>query len=84
MFAVDEIRIITGQPFDVGVGLTIYQPTMREIAMFGEKESTDSITAFNTLAVVWFGGSNDAGLREYHSYPVCETKPSKSRYSKYR
>ena len=48
MFAVDEIRIITGQPFDVGVGLTIYQPTMREIALFGEKEYLQVVNAITS------------------------------------
>lgn len=45
MFAVDEIRLLTGKPFDVGVGITLYQPTMREIAAFGEKEYLTVVSA---------------------------------------
>lgn len=48
MFAVDEIRIITGQPFDVGVGLKLHQPSMREIAMFGEKEYLQVVSAITS------------------------------------
>lgn len=48
MFAVDEIRVITGQPFDVGVGITLYQPTMREIAMFGEEEYLHVVSAITS------------------------------------
>ena len=45
MFAVDEIRLLTGQPFDIGVGITLYQPTVAEIAMFGEDEYLNVVTA---------------------------------------
>lgn len=38
VFAVDEIRLLRGEPFDVGVGITLYQPTIGEIAKFGEDE----------------------------------------------
>lgn len=31
MFAVDEARLITGKPFDIGVGITLYQPTVEEV-----------------------------------------------------
>ena len=48
MFAVDEVRLITGQPFDVGVGITLYQPTMREIAMFGEDEYLHVVNAITS------------------------------------
>lgn len=48
MFAVDEVRVITGQPFDVGVGITLYQPSMREIAMFGEEEYLHVVSAITS------------------------------------
>lgn len=46
MFAVDEIRLLTGQSFDIGVGLTLRQPSMREIAMSGENEYIAAVNAF--------------------------------------
>ena len=45
MFAVDEIRLLTGEPFDVGVGITIYQPKIIEIAKFGESEYMSLVSA---------------------------------------
>lgn len=48
MFAVDEIRLLTGKPFDIGVGVTLYQPTMAEIATFGEDEYRSVVSAFTS------------------------------------
>lgn len=48
MFAVDEARLITGDPFDVGVGITLYQPTMRQILKFGEGEYLSTVSAFTS------------------------------------
>ena len=48
VFAVDEIRILTGKPFDVGAGIKLYQPSMEEIAMFGEDEYLKVISAFTS------------------------------------
>lgn len=48
MFAVDEIRLISGKPFDVGVGIKLYQPTMREIAEFGESEYLGFVSAITS------------------------------------
>lgn len=48
MFAVDEIRLITGKPFDIGVGITLRQPTMNEIAEFGESEYLSFISAITS------------------------------------
>lgn len=45
MFAVDEIRLLRGEPFDIGVGITLYQPTMSEIAEFGENEYLSVVSA---------------------------------------
>lgn len=45
MFAVDEIRLLRGEPFDVGVGITLHQPTMNEIAEFGESEYLSVVSA---------------------------------------
>ena len=45
MFAVDEIRLLTGESFDIGVGITIHQPTIREIAKFGESEYMSLVSA---------------------------------------
>lgn len=45
MFAVDEARLITGKPFDVGVGVTLYQPTVAEILEFGEDDYMSVVTA---------------------------------------
>ena len=45
MFAVDEIRLLTGKPFDVGVGIKLYQPTIAQIAQFGEDEYFSVVTA---------------------------------------
>lgn len=45
MFAVDEIRLLRGEPFDIGVGITLYQPTMSEIAEFGENEYLNVVSA---------------------------------------
>lgn len=45
MFAVDEIRLLRGKPFDIGVGITLYQPTMSEIAEFGENEYLNVVSA---------------------------------------
>ena len=48
MFAVDEARILTGDAFDIGVGITIRQPTMREILTFGEAEYLSVVSAFTS------------------------------------
>jgi len=48
MFAVDEARLITGDPFDVGVGITLNQPTMRQILKFGEGEYLSTVSAFTS------------------------------------
>lgn len=48
MFAVDEARLLTGDAFDVGVGITLYQPTMREILKFGEGEYLSMVSAFTS------------------------------------
>ena len=48
MFAVDEIRLLTGQSFDVGVGITLYQPTIAEIAQFGESEYLSMVSALTS------------------------------------
>ena len=48
VFAVDEIRILTGKPFDIGAGIKLYQPSMEEIAMFGEDEYLKVISAFTS------------------------------------
>lgn len=48
MFAVDEIRLLTGQSFDVGVGITLYQPTIAEIAQFGESEYLSLVSALTS------------------------------------
>ena len=48
MFAVDEIRLLTGQSFDVGVGITLYQPTIAEIAQFGESEYLNLVSALTS------------------------------------
>lgn len=45
MFAVDEIRLLTGQPFDIGVGITLNQPSMLDIAKFGEHEYLSVVSA---------------------------------------
>lgn len=45
MFAVDEIRLLTGQPFDIGVGIKLQQPTIRDIAKFGESEYMSLVSA---------------------------------------
>lgn len=45
MFAVDEIRLLEGKPFDVGVGITLYQPKMNQIAEFGESEYLSVVSA---------------------------------------
>lgn len=45
MFAVDEARLITGKPFDIGVGITICQPTVDEILSFGEEEYLRVVSA---------------------------------------
>lgn len=45
MFAVDEIRLLTGESFDIGIGITIQQPTMRKIAKFGEGEYMSLVSA---------------------------------------
>jgi hypothetical protein len=48
MFAVDEIRLLSGKPFDIGVGITLYQPTMTEIANFGENEYLSLVSALTS------------------------------------
>lgn len=48
MFAVDEIRILTGRPFDIGAGITLHQPSIEDIAMFGEDEYLRVISAFTS------------------------------------
>ena len=48
MFAVDEIRLLTGQPFDIGVGITLYQPKMADIAKFGESEYLSLVSAITS------------------------------------
>lgn len=48
MFAVDEIRLLTGQSFDIGKGITLYQPTMNEIAKFGEEEYLSFVSALTS------------------------------------
>lgn len=48
MFAVDEARLLTGDAFDLGVGITISQPTMREILKFGESEYLSVVSAFTS------------------------------------
>lgn len=48
MFAVDEIRILKGKPFDIGVGITLRQPTMSEITDFGESEYLGLISALTS------------------------------------
>lgn len=48
MFAVDEIRLLTGQPFDIGVGITLRQPKMSEIAQFGESEYLSLVSAITS------------------------------------
>lgn len=48
MFAVDEIRLLTGQPFDIGVGITLRQPKMGEIAQFGESEYLSLVSAITS------------------------------------
>lgn len=45
MFAIDEARLITGKPFDVAVGITLYQPTIEEILSFGESEYLSVVSA---------------------------------------
>lgn len=48
MFAVDEARIITGKPFDVGVGITLRQPSISEILEFGEDEYLRAVSVFTS------------------------------------
>ncbi len=48
MFAVDEARLLTGDAFDIGVGIRIQQPTMRQILNFGEKEYLAVVSAFTS------------------------------------
>lgn len=48
MFAVDEIRLLTGQPFDIGVGITLYQPKISDIAQFGESEYLSLVSALTS------------------------------------
>lgn len=48
MFAVDEARLITGKPFDVGVGITLYQPTVEEVLIFGEDEYLRVVSAITS------------------------------------
>ena len=48
MFAVDEIRLLRGKPFDVGVGITLYQPTMAEIAEYGEAEYLNLVSVLTS------------------------------------
>ena len=48
MFAVDEIRLLRGEPFDVGVGVTLYQPTMSDIAQFGEAEYLNFVSVLTS------------------------------------
>lgn len=38
MNVVDEMRLLTGKCIEITKGVTLYQPTMRDIAKFGEKE----------------------------------------------
>lgn len=45
MFAVDEIRLLRGEPFDVGKGITLYQPSIGDIAQFGENEYLTVVSA---------------------------------------
>lgn len=45
MFAVDEIRLLRGEPFDIGKGIRLYQPTMSDIAEFGESEYLNVVSA---------------------------------------
>lgn len=45
MFAIDEMRLLEGEPFDVSVGITLYQPTIRDIAKFGETEYMNFVSA---------------------------------------
>lgn len=48
MFAVDEIRLLSGKPFDIGIGITLYQPTVREISDFGESEYMSLVNALTS------------------------------------
>ena len=48
MFAVDEIRLLRGEPFDIGVGITLYQPTIGDIAKFGENEYLSLVSALTS------------------------------------
>ena len=48
MFAIDEIRLLRGKPFDIGVGITLYHPTMDEIAEFGENEYLGVVSAITS------------------------------------
>lgn len=48
MFAVDEIRLLSGKPFDIGVGVTLYQPTIGEISEFGESEYISLVNALTS------------------------------------
>lgn len=45
MFAVDEMRLLEGEPFDVAVGIKLHQPTVRDIAKFGETEYMNFVSA---------------------------------------
>ena len=48
MFAVDEIRLLKGEPFDLGVGITLRQPTMGEITSFGESEYLSLVSSLTS------------------------------------
>lgn len=48
MFAVDEIRLLNGKPFDIGVGITLYQPTITEVSDFGEGEYMSFVNALTS------------------------------------
>ena len=48
MFAVDEIRLLSGKPFDIGVGIKLYQPMISEIAEFGESEYMSLVSALTS------------------------------------
>lgn len=37
-----------GEPFDIGVGITLYQPTIGDIAKFGENEYLSLVSALTS------------------------------------
>lgn len=48
MFAVDEVRLLQGEPFDIGVGIKLYQPSVSEVVRFGESEYMSFVGALTS------------------------------------